>query len=137
MPKVILNRKKDWFIRNHLFEIHLDEHKIGYLSGEESKEFEVSAGEHKLSVKSGHFCSRHYKFNIYSKETKSFSVFRSKILSIIFTILILIIGISELLLVKAHLVRDGVIVIFLVFVSFIILYLKIRRHTYLIIKEEG
>jgi hypothetical protein len=77
MPKIKIHRKREWSLKlgyKSIFEVFLDGQKIGYLPNGETNEFEVSTGEHRLRIKSGWFGSREYHFNIFGKETKSFTV---------------------------------------------------------------
>jgi len=77
MAKIIIHRKKDWSLKlgyNSTSEVLLDGQRIGYVSGGETTEFDIAPGQHNLKIKMGWYGSRNYNFNLFSKETKSFTV---------------------------------------------------------------
>jgi len=90
MPKISVHRNKNWMISLKMFEVFLDEQRIGYLTNGETAEYEVPAGPHNLKVKMGMLGSKCIDFNVYNKETKSFSVSRNQIITVIFIILLLL-----------------------------------------------
>lgn len=90
MPKIKIFRKRDWMISLKMFEVFLDEQRIGYLMKGETAEYEVPAGPHNIKIKMGMLGSKSIDFNVYNKETKSFTVSRSQMLALIFIILLLL-----------------------------------------------
>ena len=74
MPKISVYRKKNWMISLKMFEVFVDEFRIGYLMNGETSEFEVPAGEHKLKVKMGRLGSNDFSFTMFNNENKSFTV---------------------------------------------------------------
>lgn len=51
MPKLIINRTSEWTNKMRDISIFLDETKIGTIGNAETKEFEISPGEHQLKAK--------------------------------------------------------------------------------------
>ena len=74
MPTIKISRKKEWAIHSVPFEVFLDGQKIGYLSKGETREFDISAGQHKIKVKTGRYGSKDIEYTTFNKESKSLIV---------------------------------------------------------------
>jgi hypothetical protein len=93
MSKIKIHRKREWSLiigYRSIFEVLLDGQRIGYLLSGETNEFEVTPGVHKLRIKAGWFGSRECNFNIFGKETMSFTVSSIRNYSTIAAILFII-----------------------------------------------
>lgn len=136
MSKIIIHRKRDWSLKlssRSINEVFLDGQKIGYLPNGETNEFEVTPGEHKLRLKSGWFGSREHRFNIFGKETKSFTVSSMNNYTAIAAILLVII--IEFLRV-AHWQKKLTHIILGIFVATVIGFQIFGRNLYIIVKEK-
>ena len=137
MPKIIIHRKNDWFIRSRVFEIYMNGQRIGYISNGETKEFEVTVGQHKLKIKMGRFGSKDYNYTIYSKEIKLFTISRDKVRSNVILILMIIAAIVQSILTMRFRSPHITTFFFTAFLTLLVIYYQtIGRYTYLIIKES-
>lgn len=137
MPKIIIHRKKDWINATKVYEVFLDEQKLGYLSNGDTTEFEVPSGQHKLSVKMGRYGSKNYEYNIYTKDSKSFNVSLNYTLIIIGLVYMIGALFLSMFLMKTHKGEQIYKWSFTAFISLLAIYSQtFGRTTYLILKEE-
>lgn len=133
MPKIKIVRERDWVIRYRVFEILMDGERIGYISNGETNEFEVPTGQHTLKVKMGRVRSKDLNYTMYSKETKSFTISRNKVMSIIIFMMVLLVTLAEIFLRHTFKLERKLLVFVPVLVAFIHF---IARVHFLIIKED-
>ena len=70
MAKLVINRKNGWFGRFRNYAIYLDGRKIGEISNNQTKEFEIDLGEHSVKGKIDWVESKEERFSIAGNETK-------------------------------------------------------------------
>jgi hypothetical protein len=139
MPKIKIHRKREWTLklgssRTSIFEVFLDGQRIGYLPKGESIEHDVTTGEHKLRVKAGWFGSREHHFNIFGKETKSFTVSSINNYTVISAIILVIL--IEFLRIS-HWQKKLIHIILSVIVAAAIGFYILGRNSYIIIREKS
>ena len=74
MPKVVLNRTSEYINRFRNYSIYIDGKKVGTIANGETKEFNVSSGQHSLVSKIDWCSSPTMTFNISDNEIKNFNV---------------------------------------------------------------
>jgi hypothetical protein len=136
MAKISVCRKRNWMIGLKMFEVFLDEQRIGYLMNGETAEYEVSAGPHKLKVKMGRQGSNDFNFNLFNNEAKSFSVSQNYKLFLIAAIVIPMIIIFEYYQRTLKLDHIYSMVPFVIFMLLAVYFQTIGKNTYFKIKEE-
>jgi len=109
----------------------LDGQKTGLVSGGETSEFEVLPGQHKLKVKMGRYGSKDFDFNLFNKETKSFTVTSMKSFTTVAAILFFIFIEFFHRILKINLSRDTFHIIIAVIILTVIGLLLFRRNRYL------
>jgi hypothetical protein len=139
MPTIKIHRKKDWSLKvgyNSTSEVLLDGQKIGYVTGGETTEFDVAAGQHTLKIKMGHYGSRDYNFNLFSKETKLVTVSSLRPYVTVVGILLLIVLEFLHLVLKIHLSKTVIYIILASIGALAICFQIFGRNAYLFIKEN-
>jgi hypothetical protein len=111
--------------------IYLDDRIIGILPPNESKEFDLPAGEHKLKAKFNFWGSKDYSFTLFNKDNRSFTISKNYVWGILFIIFITALAALHALTLQNNGVSIGLIIIGLIY------FLLIRRNSFLKIKEEG
>jgi hypothetical protein len=136
MPKITIHRRGEWSLKfgyMRIYEIFLDGRRIGYLPHGETNEFEVTPGEHKLRIKAGWFGSREHRFNIFGKETKTFTVSSMNNYTAIAAILVVIV--IEFFR-FAHWSKKLTHILLGAFFAVVIGFQIFGRNTYIIIREK-
>jgi hypothetical protein len=136
MAKISVCRKKNWTISSKMFEVFLDEKRIGYLMNGETSEYDVSAGEHHLKVKMGRFGSKDFNFTMFSNQTRSFTVFVSKMSLSIAAIFLMGIFLFRYYLRTLKLDHNYSMLTPLLILLLGIYFQTIGRNTYLKVKES-
>jgi hypothetical protein len=73
MAKIEITRKNEWINRFRNYRIYLDGQKIGTISNNETREFEVPSGQHTLTAKIDWCGSKTHSFSANEVERKEFS----------------------------------------------------------------
>lgn len=124
-------------IRNKVFEVFLDGQKIGYLSNGDTSEFKVPAGQHKFKVKMGRFGSNNFEYNIFNKDSKTFSVSLNYIVMIISIVLMTGAFFLARFLMETHKGESIYSWVFTAFIGVLAIYWQtVGRNTYLKLKED-
>ena len=135
MAKIGITRKNEWFNRFRNYGIYVDGHKIGTISNNETREFEVPSGQHTLAAKIDWCGSKTHSFSINEIERKEFSFSGFKYASYLIRITG---GIIALHFILKHLFEIDFL-IWLITPAFLFLgyYFTIGRNDYLIIEESS
>lgn len=134
MAKIEITRRTEWINNAGRIQVYLDGQKIGYIYAGETKEFEVTGGNHKLQAKIDWCGSKVFLFTINENETKVLRLSGFKNSKYLLGITAGIIAMHFLL--KHTLKIDFF--IWLIIPTFLILvyYFTIGRNNYLIIREN-
>ena len=139
MPKITIHRTRDWTLKigySSISEVLLDGQRVGYESGGETSEFDVAQGQHKLKIKMGWYGSRDYNFNLFDKETKSFTVTSMRryitVAAILFIIVVEYLHLILKIQMKQNIIHIIIASIILIFICFLIF----GRNAFLFIKEN-
>jgi hypothetical protein len=130
MPKIRIACKQR-LIGGYDIRIYLDDQIIDILPPNETKEFDLTTGEHKLKAKWRFFGSKDYSFTLFNKDSRSFTISENYVWNILFIIFITIIAALEAISAQNKGVSLGLIILGLIY------FLLIRRNSFLKIKEEG
>ncbi len=139
MPKIIIHRTRDWSLKlgyRSIYEVFMDGQKTGYLPNGETNEFEVSPGEHKLKIKSGWFGSREYHFNIFGKESKSFTVSSIKNYTTIAAVIFLIVIEFVHLVLKINPQKKTIHIVVGALIAVVVGFQIFGRNSYIFIRES-
>lgn len=132
MPKLIVTHKGKLKGKYELFS---DGQSIGLISNGETREIEVSAGQHTIQARMGEARSKVYSYNMFAKDRKSIVVYPNGISSAF--LLIGLLNFVFLIFMLSGIVKPKgsyyMLFFFILFLSFY--FLKIRRNNYIIIKE--
>jgi hypothetical protein len=130
MPKIRISNKQRLLSAFNLI-IYLDDRIIGILPLNETREFELPAGEHKIKAKWSGFGSKDYSFTLYNRDIRSFTIMKNYVWDILFIIFITAVAALQALTLQNKGVSLGLIFIGLIY------FLLIRRNSFLKIKEDG
>lgn len=97
MPILRIKRTYDFTDSRKDYEIYIDGNMIGTIGTGETRQFEISEGEHFLNSKLNWVKSHSFSFGIKNKETKTFMVGRSKMVKLIINIFMIIAVLSFIL----------------------------------------
>jgi hypothetical protein len=137
MPTIKIFRKKERSTRFKVIELYLDGQRFGYISNGETKEFEVTAGQHTLKAKMGWYGSKNFDCTIFNKESKSYAVYPNYILSSFLIIIVLCIILIHSYLISVHKISHSYIWIFPAIIILIAaIYQILGRYIFLTLKED-
>ena len=74
MASIIINRTSEYLNRLRNYDVYIDGEKIDTISNGETKEFNISAGQHSILIKIDWCSSQTLLVDINDNETKSFKV---------------------------------------------------------------
>ena len=141
MATIKINRSEEWMNSARKYGIYIDNEKVGTISRNETKEFTVQPGRHKVRAKIDWCGSKHHDFEIKEGETTTLTIkgFKNSkwILAVIIVPMAYNVIIRHLISNSSNLLTGFVIGIsigaFLVFLY----YLTLCRNSYLQIKREN
>jgi hypothetical protein len=132
MPKLIITHKGK--IKGR-YELLSDGQSIGLISNGETKEIEVSEGQHTIEARMGEARSKVFGYHMFTKDRKSIVVYPNKISSA-FVLIGLLNFVFLIFMLSGILKPKGsyyMLFFFILLLSFY--FLKIRQNNYIIIKE--
>ena len=74
MASIIINRTSEYLNRLRNYDVYINEKKVDTISNGETKEFNISAGQHSILIKIDWCSNQTLLVNINDNETKSFKV---------------------------------------------------------------
>ncbi len=132
MPKLIVTHKGRLKGRYELFS---DGQSIGLISNGETREIEVSAGQHTIEARMLEARSKVFRYSMFAKDRKSIIVFPNKITSL-FILIGLLNFVFLIFLLSGTFKPKGFYYMLFFFILLLSFYfLRIRRNNYIIIKE--
>ena len=140
MTKIRIERGNDWLNRARKIGIYLDDEKLGTISRNDTKEYNITPGQHELRAKIDWCGSKDYNFSINENDSKIFMIngFKnSKFYALACLFIFPIVFISNSLLDNEVQLLDGFGVGLCMGVfSVLVYYLTLGRNSFLVIEDK-
>ena len=140
MTTIRIKRPDDWMNSARYIRIYLDDKKIGIIPNNETKEFEIQPGQHKIKARIDWCGSKNLYCDIKKDETKEITVSGLKSPRYLLAFLLILFGLPTLINIYFNadyrILTNICIGLSFAIVSSFLYFLGIKRNSYLTISEK-
>ena len=139
MSTLRIKHSGDWFYSSRKISIYLNGKKVGTVSNNEIKEFDIQPGHHKVKAKIDWCGSKNYDLEIKNNTTKSLAISGIKNTKYVIGSLLIMLSFPTLVNIffnaESQILSNICLGLSLVIISIIVYYMIFKRKTYLTISE--